>query len=312
MRFSTLSLALPLIAGLAGCAFETAESEPAEESDATAESSEALSSVLTWADMPTSTITDGAHVYFTALDSNYQERIYRIPVNGGTKQSLVACTGCGKLALDSSYVYFNTGAALFRIAKGGGSKTKLAASAVDGFADMAVSGSYLYFAGPDGVKRVPKAGGSVKVLSTKAKSVRGLALDSSYVYWVNIDGGTIRRVPKAGGTTTTLLTATEPFDIVVDASRIYWTNLQGLIWRANKDGSNPWYVAAGQATPTDLASNGTHLFWTTDNSVKRLDKERLGITTLASGQNGPEAITVYGSAAYWSNYTGDQVMKATF
>jgi hypothetical protein len=325
MKIAALSATLACALALSACAVDVGgpDHEGVSDPELIGESAEALLSTIATADMPTSTVSDGSHVYFTAWSSTtYSENIYRVPVTGGSKQKLVSCTGCGKLAVDGSYLYFNNGGAVYRIPKAGGTKTKLATSYVDDFADMALDSYYVYFAGHDGVKRVPKAGGSVKLLSTKVNQVRGLTLDASYVYWVNLAAsgsslGTIYRVPKAGGTSVALLSTTLPYDVVVDSSYLYWTSLQSIVWRSAKDGKNAWPLAYSQNTPTDLAANGTHLFWTNSpstgyGSVKRMAKTGGTVSTLASNQSGPECVTVAGSAAYWANYTGDRVMKATF
>jgi hypothetical protein len=62
-----------------------------------------------------------------------------------------------------------------------------------------------------------------------------LALDDTYVYWVDgVTVGTVMRVPKIGGTPTVLARDTTPVSVAVDATNVYWADDGGNIMRMPK------------------------------------------------------------------------------
>jgi hypothetical protein len=82
--------------------------------------------------------------------------------------------------------------------------------------------------------KTPVDGGMSVVISDDGFNARGIAVDSTSVYWVNSGHsggdhvGTVMKVPIGGGTQVTLAhEQAVPNDIAVDSTSVYWVNLEG-------------------------------------------------------------------------------------
>jgi len=96
-----------------------------------------------------------------------------------------------------------------------------------------------------------------------------IAVDGSYVYWVESDTGTLQKVSKNGGAVTPLASGlSQPMRLALDATNVYWTEFAGGT------------AGAGAVKSVPLAGGG--------------------VATLASGLNGPFAIVADGAAIYWT------------
>lgn len=79
------------------------------------------------------------------------------------------------------------------------------------------------------------SGGTVTTLGTVIGGGNNVAVDDTYVYWLDTGTvGTVMRVPKAGGTPTVIARDTQPVAIAVDANAVYWSDQGGNIMRLNK------------------------------------------------------------------------------
>jgi hypothetical protein len=72
------------------------------------------------------------------------------------------------------------------------------------------------------------AGDGSRVLACGQPYPKAIALDDSYVYWVNAESsagaGSVQRLSKAGGAVKTLASAQpSPLDIAVDSTGVYWS-----------------------------------------------------------------------------------------
>lgn len=99
--------------------------------------------------------------------------------------------------------------------------------------------AYVYWSEEDArIRRVSRTGGTIQTLSAGAagRTVNGLVVDDTHVYWGEIAAGTylIRRVPKGGGTINNVaLPANAPFVAGLDELHVYYT--VGDIYRVRKD-----------------------------------------------------------------------------
>ncbi len=110
-------------------------------------------------------------------------------------------------------------------------------------------------------------------LATTHGSV-GIALDSTYLYWADYDGGAdgggvINKVSKAlthAGTPSAVVSGTVAQGvqgIATDGNFVYWTNkTAGQVHRALPTGGSLTTLATGQQTPDWIASNGSVVAWT--------------------------------------------------
>jgi hypothetical protein len=124
--------------------------------------------------------------------------------------------------------------------------------------------------------RMPKAGGVPFALASGFTSAgTGLAVDSSYAYWVD-DGagngaGTVSKVSLDGGAPILLASGQDsPVSLAVDATNVYWANrvIGGAIMQASKvDGSNPIVLHAdGGDYPYSLTIDSQNVYWTSNNT----------------------------------------------
>jgi hypothetical protein len=130
------------------------------------------------------------------------------------------------------------------------------------------------------------AGGTAPVVLASGKSIRAIAVDSTYVYWAGMDGivSTIGRVPKAGGTPTTVYNSvSDPSlnmsafgPVLVDSTSVYFNQstycgIANSFLKAAKDGSTATGAAltlAQNNSPhdlTDMAADSTTLYSETVN-----------------------------------------------
>ncbi len=89
---------------------------------------------------------------------------------------------------------------------------------------LVVDASSVYWLEDDGsVKKVSLAGGTVTALATGLGSPRGLAQDSSSIYFTDLQKGNVQRVAKSGGAVATLASGlSSPFAIAVDSTSVYF------------------------------------------------------------------------------------------
>ena len=182
----------------------------------------------------------------------------------------------------------------------------------------------------DEVAECAKAGcNGVPTVLAVDRSVEGLAVDASSVYWTN-GYGTIRKVGLAGGTPTTIASGQDgATKIAVDATNVYWNDQlplrgprdhtfhespsPGAVMKMPIAGGNPTTLASN-VSPFEIAVDAVSVYWAENDSPGRRLPSSAQVmkvpiaggapTTLASGQDAPQDLVVDGSYVYWTNIPG--------
>jgi hypothetical protein len=181
---------------------------------------------------------------------------------------------------------------------------------------LAVDATSVYWLSTDAVMKVAIGGGKPTTLVSGQPDPQGIAVDATSVYWTTMDtDGKVMKAPLAGGEPTTLASA-QQFErsiargIALDATDIYWTN-RDSVTKLPLGGGAPvllGQVARGQAW--GIAVDSMNVYLTAFGSggvVQSLPIEGGAVTTLASGQGFPYAITVDATNVYWTDISA--VMK---
>lgn len=93
----------------------------------------------------------------------------------------------------------------------------------------------------------------------------GVTVDADYLYWVNVDAGTIKRANKDGSEVVDIATGLPNLrGIAVDSTYIYWsTYTSGQIYRALKNGCSPHELLhSGESGAFALTVADGYLWWT--------------------------------------------------
>jgi hypothetical protein len=208
-------------------------------------------------------------IFFTETTTGLGN-VWRISV-GGTTATRIVWVGknVGAIAADRTSVYWlggGTDGSVMEAPIGGGTPTTLA-SAQDSPWAIALDATSVYWTVKGAVRKVPLKGGAITTMVSLQQS-RGIAVDSTSLYFADYDAGTVNQMPIGGGAPTPLATGqTEPVALAVDSTSIYWTNGDGTVMKAPLEGGTPTMLASGQFNPTSIAVDGTSVYWTNTRGV---------------------------------------------
>ena len=181
-------------------------------------------------------------------------KILRIPLGGGSVVTLASSQSSpSSLAVNGSSVFwidaFGPGVpppngVISSVALGGGVVTTIASgfNAPTGAPPrfLAADASRAYWISPDSaamgtevhdgsIKATLIGSNTIDLLASGQNEPAALAIDSSFVYWVNLSG-TVMKVALGGGSLSTLADGQPgPGAIAVDATSVYWGNYDGSI-----------------------------------------------------------------------------------
>ena len=157
---------------------------------------------------------------------------------------------------------------------------------------------------------------------------------SAYIYWANVNDGTIGRANQDGsGLTPSFISGANGFALAADRAHIYWTwtdchgrylpdlgwsgaraaqaTCNGTIGRANLDGSNvtPHFIVTDfEIGPYGLAVAGAHIYWLNGHSIGRanINGTRINQNFITVAPR-VSFIQTFGLAVdtthiYWTNY----------
>jgi hypothetical protein len=172
------------------------------------------------------------------------------------------------------------------------------------------------------ISGIPSVNGTTGVLVSAPGHAQAMALDATYVYYLDPTVPAIERVPRAFGTSTVLVEGSvNGGPLVVDASSIYWSSVTDstvnvcgpadepskppcvtALYEAPLAGGPPQLLATlGLASPTAMALDANSLYWV-DAAAGALEMIPLagGNTplTLASGLGAPACVALDATHAY--------------
>jgi sugar lactone lactonase YvrE len=199
--------------------------------------------------------------------------------------------------------------------------------------DIVVDKNNVYWvdqaAGTVNQQALASPGGTTTVLASGRNQPRALAVDATYVYWVDYgdtNTGSVNKVPIGGTNTQVVALATgenEPYDIVVDAegAYVYWTTHADRL----SGGSVRRVTTAGNVAPTVLANmqgapdgiaidplpNEEFVYWTAydDGTVMKIPVAGGTPFQMATNQNNPTAIAVDTDNVYWASEGNGAIVK---
>lgn len=150
-------------------------------------------------------------------------------------------------------------------------------------------------------------------------NLRGLAVDSSHIYWGSGSSGTIGRANLDGtGVNPSFITGGNTvLGVAVDAGHIYWAN-QGARWigRANLDGTgvDQSFIDTDPSGAFGVAVDAGHIYWADQgiaDSIARANLDGTGANqTFITGLNDPFGVAVGAGHVYWASSAGNAVGRA--
>jgi hypothetical protein len=218
--------------------------------------------------------------------------------------------------------------------------TMLAAFACAGLAAKADASTY--WAADSSVKKASTdgTGQTTFVASQAGYSIKSVAVDGQYVYWIQSSSGSpgslIGRAKLDGSAVTQNLISLPGISgdaVKVNSQGIYWTDPTSTpkrIGRANLDGSNPNYFITVTTTPAadnrphSLFVDETHIYWGNSSfGVGRIGRANIDgsdvrqefVSIAAPGDTGSTqmwltGIAVNGTHIYWTDLARNRIGRA--
>jgi hypothetical protein len=103
----------------------------------------------------------------------------------------------------------------------------------DRLSGIAVDGTHVYWvagsadASSGAIMGVPVGGGTPTVLASQSGAPANIAVDASYVYWVELNQGEVMKAPLAGGAPMQVASVPSPWQLALGDTAVYWMGGQG-------------------------------------------------------------------------------------
>ncbi len=184
--------------------------------------------------------SDATHVYLSWIGTGTTVHVGRVAIGGSSVEELGSFASGSPLSatatfVDADHVYlgFISGAPLWRVGKTTATfDSTPIGTQVEAWSVVADSGHLYWAAGNetavyrmqrDPYACLPDPFCAVESFATTSGRPFGLAIDTTDVYWVELDSNVVARRPRAGGITQIVATGlAAPRSIAVDDDFIYW------------------------------------------------------------------------------------------
>jgi len=206
---------------------------------------------------------DETYAYWSG---SYDSKLMRAALATGAPEVL-AEGSVSAIALDSTAIYWSNwqDGTIWTIPKSGGAPTVLTAARHP--SGLAIDANRIYWSEDveaDGaVVAMPLGGGPPITLAAAQGAPRGVALDTTHVFWTATFDETICRVPLAGGPFEVLSKGTAyPERLVVDGASVYWIG-DYCVQKVRSSGGTAQRLP-GDEFPNDLAVDETSVYFLND------------------------------------------------
>jgi hypothetical protein len=157
----------------------------------------------------------------------------------------------------------------------------------------------------------PLVVGDLVVIASAQNGPRGVAVDRTFVYWVNPNDKAVLRSPKVNPAPQTIASQQDGLnDIVTDGATLFWTGAYigsnvGQLRSSAPDGTNHHDLGGNNWTgsPVRLLAIGASVFGTDTTVVDRWDKQSGSMTELVHG-GGLSGLAILGANLYVGAGTG--------
>jgi hypothetical protein len=200
---------------------------------------------------------DATDVYFTAPDAG---QVMVVSKTGGPFGILAYVESPGAIAVDDQDVFFATQTAVMKAAKTGGGYEVLAWD--DTVADLAIDADFVYWVTDldcGSVKRIPKTGNNGVTLASNQGLPWAVAVDESFVYWLEAQSNRVMKLDKSGAGVPVPL-AVEPLarHLAVDGSDLYFTTSNGVATVVSTGGGA---VTLAESSATAITTDDIYVYW---------------------------------------------------
>lgn len=264
---------------------------------------------------PVAIALNATDVYWMNLgDTAGVGAVMRVPVVGGSPETIAPAPDPVSMALDATTVYWASefeGIVSKAPLGGGVAATVVARQTMGAIHSIAVDEASVYWTSGNGVAKALLAGGSSQTLESDDGAPMDIAVDDTNVYWTNGFLGTVMTAPKGGGgaATTVARAQSYPWWIAIDETNVYWANWDdGTVMRVAKSGGAVTTLASGQSLLSSLAIDDASVYWASPDGVMKVSKQGGAITTLSSDKDSL-GVAVDATSVYWVDATS--VRKVT-
>ncbi len=230
-------------------------------------------------DSITDLVADDSNVYITrASTSEVGAKLRRL----GAMTDLASNVQRGSLRQDKDTLYwFDIGvmpAALMRLAKAGGTATKVTDAGLTSSPDMAIDDTHVYwvdYTAPVTIKRVARMGGAPENVRVNVIA-KSLQVDADTLFYLNGNPSAVFSLAKSGGEPEEVTKGADRF--LVDNRYVYFTSITGettkkqAIARVARTGRllDVLIPDVGVTTTLQIVLGGGYLWWVDGKNLSRI------------------------------------------